>query len=454
MTSVNVTNFAEWRTQARELLRRHVHPAAVVWTEGAGLFADPQASTTEPTPTVPAAFLALARRVAMHRNPDRWALLYRALYRIAHGEKQLLLFEADPDVRRLQLMRKAIARDLHKMHAFVRFRRVETDAGEYFVAWYRPDNLIVEEAAPWFARRFGSMRWSILTPDACAHWDLSQLTYTPGVPRSAAPSGDDLEELWNSYYASIFNPARLNLSAMKKEMPTRHWATLPETAQMVQLIRNANPREEEMRVEQSHLEMFQTSGASLQDIAQAVRACRNCELYEHATQAVCGEGPAHARIMVVGEQPGDREDLQGRPFVGPAGRLLDRALAQAGIDRAQTYVTNAVKHFHFEERGKRRIHKTPRGIHIASCKPWLDAEIEAVQPQILVALGVTAALALSGRQILMREERGEFLPLPGNRELLVTVHPAFLLRVPEGQREAEYRRFVEDLAKLAPRLAP
>jgi uracil-DNA glycosylase len=177
--------------------------------------------------------------------------------------------------------------------------------------------------------------------------------------------------------------------------------------------------------------------------------CRACDLWKHATQTVFGEGKP-ARLMFVGEQPGNDEDLQGRPFVGPAGRLLDQAMSEAGIDRTQTYITNVVKHFKFEERGKRRIHKKPNSVEVSACLPWLESEIALVKPDIVVALGATAAQALLGSTFRVTQHRGEFLKskLIDSR-VMATVHPSSLLRAPDPKtRRREYRRFVEDLSRL------
>jgi DNA polymerase len=176
--------------------------------------------------------------------------------------------------------------------------------------------------------------------------------------------------------------------------------------------------------------------------------CRSCPLWKNATQTVFGEGPAPAAVMLVGEQPGDQEDLAGRPFVGGAGQILDRALAEVGISRRQIYITNAVKHFKFEPRGKRRVHKKPSEREIEACHPWLENELELVRPALVVALGASAARALLKRATPIGRNRGKLLPLLGGARLLVTVHPSFLLRVPEQFRAEAYRRFVEDL-KLA-----
>ena len=180
------------------------------------------------------------------------------------------------------------------------------------------------------------------------------------------------------------------------------------------------------------------------------QGCRNCHLWANATQTVFGEGPADARILFVGEQPGDQEDLQGRPFVGPAGQLFDRALGEAGIERATVYVTNAVKHFKFEPRGKRRIHQKPDSREVLACRPWLEGELAAVKAQTVVALGATAAQSLMGRTVTIGRERGRFQPYPPDRHLFVTVHPSFLLRVPDERAQAmEYRRFVDELRLIA-----
>ena len=190
--------------------------------------------------------------------------------------------------------------------------------------------------------------------------------------------------------------------------------------------------------------------ASLDELKAAARTCRACDLWRDATQTVFGEGESAARIMLVGEQPGDREDREGRPFVGPAGALLDRCLVAAGIDRREVYVTNAVKHFRWEERGKWRIHKKPRPDHVRACRPWLIAEIAALEPRVVVCLGATAAQALLGRDFRVTQRRGEAIESPLAPCVVATVHPASLLRAPDDEtRRAEIDRFIEDLRTVA-----
>jgi DNA polymerase len=195
---------------------------------------------------------------------------------------------------------------------------------------------------------------------------------------------------------------------------------------------------------------FVPSSRNLKVLKAASLGCKGCDLYKHATQTVFGLGDAKARVMLVGEQPGDKEDLSGEPFVGPAGALLSRALEEAGIDRQQVYVTNAVKHFKFEMRGKKRIHKKPAAIEIGACRPWLDAEIEAVHPEIIVCLGATAAQALLGKHVRVTRQRGELLSSEIVSHLLATVHPSSILRAPdEESRRQEFASFVADLKVVA-----
>ena len=203
------------------------------------------ASVAPATTHVPREFLQLASAVACHRDASRWDDLYRVLWRLTHGEPRLLDVATDPDVHRLSVMERAVSRAAHKMKAFVRFRAVSGATAQEdtrYVAWFEPAQSVVERVAPFFARRFASMRWSILTPSRCVHWDRDALHFTDGLPRSAAPSDDVLEELWRTYYAHIFNPARLNLDAMRAEMPQRYWVDLPEARLVRELTREAPRR--------------------------------------------------------------------------------------------------------------------------------------------------------------------------------------------------------------------
>jgi DNA polymerase len=450
MISLQPQTFSEFRDLARRLLAADLTPERVSWeASGQSLFEETIPAGDIKALSVPKEYLELAELISLYRDPVKWTLLYRVLYRLLHGERSLLRIDIDDDVRELRLMEKALRRDMHKMTAFVRFRKVD----DHFIAWHKPDHLIVERMAPWFRNRFGNMRWSILTPDRSAHWDLDTLTYGPGVPRSDAPDGDALEELWKDYYRSIFNPARVKIKAMKAEMPVRHWATLPEAQIIPELLLKADARVLKMSKEQKgSAAEFVPLAAGLDELQSAARQCKGCSLYEHATQVVFGEGPLHANVVMVGEQPGDEEDTKGHPFVGPAGRLLDKAMLEAGLDRSQIYVTNAVKHFKFEERGKRRIHAKPTGVEVSACRPWLEAELLVIKPKLVVCLGATAAQSLMGRDFRITSERARFFPHRWANELVATIHPSAILRTPPERYDEEYGLLVRDLGIIAARV--
>ena len=243
-------NFASWRAAARKCLRKKIAPDEILWTcDGrGGLFENDSAveKTDERIYKVSPDFLPLAEAVVCHNDAQRFSLLYRLLYRLVHENRNLLHIESDDDVRRTRLIEKAIYRDVHKFHAFVRFRSVNIDDQEVFVAWHEPHHFTVERSAPFFVRRFGAMRFSILTPKSCAHWNLEELRFSEAVTNQVLPP-DEAEDFWLVYYQSIFNPFRLKIKAMKKELPLRHWRTLPEAVLIPELIRRAKELESKKR---------------------------------------------------------------------------------------------------------------------------------------------------------------------------------------------------------------
>ncbi len=289
------------------------------------------------------------------------------------------------------------------------------------------------------------------------------MSFGPGGKKADVPADDALEESWRIYFSSIFNPARLKVEAMRSEMPKKYWRNLPEAELIPSLIRGAKQAEDDMLERQStqpparhkrqagkaEITTEQAEIISLADARAAIQGCQRCPLYENATQAVFGEGPQTADIMFVGEQPGDQEDLAGKPFVGPAGKVFDAAVTQAGIDRKSVYVTNAVKHFKFEPRGKRRIHQKPNTSEVQACKFWLNLERAFVRPKLVVALGATAATSLLGKTATISKLRGEPIQLEDGAWLMVTVHPSYLLRIPDPEAAAiERERFVDDLVRI------
>jgi probable DNA metabolism protein len=479
-------DFAAWRTAARGLLGADVAPEHVEWRvagDAPGLFAE-----DAPPPAggsafhVPRAFVDLAGIAIRHRDPERFALLYRLLWRLTHGEHALMQVATDAGIARLSAMAGAVRRDAHKMHAFLRFRQVETEAGTRHVAWFEPDHHIEEAEAGFFLRRFAGLRWSIVTPKRGVHWDGQEISFGPGGRRQDVPPDDAVEPLWRAYYAAIFNPARLKPGAMRAEMPRKYWRNMPETAEIPRLMAEAPRRVAEMvacggtvpnprpqRPAQGLHPDAASRVAGGMDLLDAVTdrkealaalarelAGRNDlpDFARRATQLVFGEGPLDAPLLFVGEQPGDEEDLQGKPFVGPAGRLWNRALADAGVPRDEAYVTNAVKHFKFEPRGKRRLHQSPDAGDITYYRPFLLREIGLVGPKLLVALGATALRALTGKAMPVMKTRGTTVPGPEGLPVFATVHPSFLLRVPDQDaQQREYGKFVEDLRAAHARIA-
>jgi len=517
-------DFAGWRAAARRLIVDDIAAEDVSWSGGPdeALFAatedvevesDATASTAPSTFKVPRAFIDRATAVILHRDADRFAFLYRVLWRLRR-EASLMEIAVDPDIVRLDAMAKAIRRDLHKMKAYVRFREVTVpdSAGSkprpsqveralrdgdhfnvlspWFVAWFEPSHYIVEAVAPFFMRRFTAMQWAILTPDRSVSWDGKTLRFGPGAHPSDAPDDDAIEDLWRSYYANIFNPARLKLATMQGQMPKKYWKNLPEAELIAPLAAEAERRMQDMIVAAPSSAPARTervmqaaghrpsepardqsepspSGAAdidpatiepaladpaaldLKQLEAAARDCRACPLWEPATQTVFGDGSPDARIVVVGEQPGDQEDIAGKPFVGPAGQVFDRALKEAGIDRKTLYVTNAVKHFSFILRGKRRLHQTPKTTEIQTCRPWVEAEIARIRPTLVIAMGGTAANSVFGKPTPVERSRRQFFErtIGGHRtRVVVTVHPSYLLRLPdEESKAAAYANFVEDL---------
>jgi len=463
------TDFAGFRAQARALLARQVPPHEVRWTTSANdgdlfaqepVLADMRTAATNAA-SVPSAFLALCETVVLHSEPQRFALLYRLLWRLQR-EGALRHDPLDADMLLARRMAHAVRHDIHKMRAFVRFREVadpQAPGQVLHVAWFEPGHHIVEANAPWFMRRFTQMHWAILTPRRCVEWDGRELQFRPGAQRHEAPPADAGEQLWLTYYASIFNPARLKLAMMEKEMPRRYWRNLPEAQLISPLAARAAERSGSM-IEQAPTQVLRRVvklqraatppaalglPSSLPDLAQAVQRCRACPIGAMATQAVAGEGPLRPALMLVGEQPGDQEDLRGRPFVGPAGELLARAMDRAGLARESVFLTNAVRHFKFEPRGKRRIHQTPSQAEAAACRHWLEEEIAIVQPQALVALGATAARSLLQRPVAVTAERGRWHLRPDGRKVLVTLHPSALLRMAPELQQSAFEAFVKDL---------
>lgn len=458
------TDLAGWRAAARRLASSGVNPADVEWCVDLGRANVLPPASPDTELRVPRSFVERAGSVICHSDPQRFSFLYRLLWRLK-SEPCLLEIASDPDIRRFEAMEKSVCRDIHKMRAFVRFRKVTDGTDEKFAAWFEPDHFIVERNAEFFVRRFTGMRWAIFTPRGSIDWDGERLAAGPAATKAAVPADDSTEALWQTYFENIFNPARLKVQAMQREMPKKYWCNLPEASLIPSLIAGAQKVEKEMiarlptapaphhaAIQSRHWQKQDQQAAddpvaaSLESLRTSARDCRRCPLWRDATQTVFGQGLDKAEIIFVGEQPGDHEDIAGEPFVGPAGRVFDAILEEAGIDRDKAYVTNAVKHFKFEPRGKRRIHARPNTGEIQACRWWLDHELALIKPRLAVALGATAALSLLGKPIAITKKRGNFVTRDDGLRIFLTIHPSYILRIGDlADREAERGRFLNDM---------
>jgi probable DNA metabolism protein len=476
--TVRIQSFAQWRDAARDLLARQVPPHAVQWSESAqsdDLFGAleqtplPYNAAADALPAQPAAqsagaasvprisrdMLKMLQTAACFRAPDRYAFLYKIVWRWQAGQQDVLS-AADEDGARLHAMVKTVQRETHKMNAYLRFRERRAEAGPpQFVAWFEPEHDVLPQVAEHFSRRMGNTTWMIGTPAGTMFWNGASLEAGPALMQGPEDVADSGEAMWLTYYRSIYNPARLNVSVMNGHVASRYWKNMPEGALVPAMIAESSSG---ARRHGQTTSVGSRAGVTIPVTAEnalpqreapsSLDQCRRCDLWRHATQAVAGVGPRTARIMLVGEQPGDQEDLAGTPFIGPAGKVLDEAFAQAGLARESIYLTNAVKHFKWEPRGKRRLHKTPAQMEISACSYWLEEELAEVQPEVIVALGGTALKAILGDPKATLTDR---LGKPFRHEgkwVVVVYHPSYILRVPDaGARAQAMQNLIEGLAE-------
>ncbi len=498
-------DFEAWRQAARASLHAGLAPHQVDLQDATAPqpltlepeTVEPPAGPPIPHPTTSRAFLEIAAQVAVNRTPSRWNLLYRILFRL-QSETQLLTSERDQDVMELQHLASQVHRDLTAMQARLRLIKIlapgdpvfaggrptvldepliQTDPNQpdphhlllaipapfgvtrteiepcepvaadprpdepcdHFVAWYAPEHRILPLTAPFFAKKFDILHWTILTPDQSASWNpiTHRLTFGPGVPLPSTPTDDELEAIWRRRRESTLPDASLPTPAPEKPTLTLE---PPSTAMHT-------------RAPKPSAEPFLPSDRSLPNLAAALPACRGCDLYKYATHAVPGRGKSKSALLLIGEQPGDLEDLQALPFVGPAGKLLDRILDELHLDRSALFITNAVKHFKFVQRGKIRLHQPPLVSEINACRPWLFAEIEAVQPRVILCLGASASKSVFGNGFSLMRDRGKLLPTPYAAHAIATIHPSAILRARDRpSREDLTALFKQDLT-LAHRAA-
>jgi probable DNA metabolism protein len=418
------TDWEGWRQAARALALAGAEPDSVTWAVGGKTSPPPDATGSF---HVPRALVSLASVAIQARDPDRFGLLYTLVWRANAGEK-LLEDDSDPDLSLARRMALSVRAEAHRMRTSMRFLAVSEDGGTRYLGWYAPEHFVLPANAQLIARRFPDLALSIVTPDGAAFWDGSSLLFGSGLRH--AEDDEALQAWWETHRAMLLEQATPAVS-------------VPEAESLDELPRPPD------RPALGPVVLHTKPDPALLRSAKDASNCRRCPLYEPATQTVFGEGPADASVMFVGEQPGDQEDTIGRPFVGPAGQMMDRAMEEAGIDRRTVYVTNAVKHFKFTQRGKRRIHQTPEVPEIQACNFWLDVERGHVGPRLLVLMGGSAARAVLGRAVTISRERGRPIQMPDGQTVFVTVHPSYLLRIPDAAAKArEYEAFVRDLKSI------
>jgi DNA polymerase len=413
----NQTDWDGWRGAARRLALAGIEPAAVDWSVGGASDALPDASGGF---SLPRALVSLAAIAIQARQPDRFGLLYSLVWR-AHAGERLMDDPSDPDLVLARRLALAVRAEAHRMRTNMRF----LPAAGRFLGWYAPAHFVLPANAQLMVRRFPDIPFSVITPDGAAHWDGAALRFGSGLRH--ADDDATLLAWWEEFGADLLDQAEAGTS-------------VPEAEDLDEIPRPPD------RPPLGPVVLPVAADPGLLRTAREALACKLCPLYEPATQTVFGEGPADAPVMFVGEQPGDQEDTIGRPFVGPAGQMMDRALEEAGIDRRTIYVTNAVKHFKFTQRGRRRIHQTPEVPEIQACNSWLVRERALIRPRLLVLMGGSAARAVTGRAVTISRERGRPMTLPDGQTAFVTVHPSYLLRLPDAEsKKREYAAFVRDL---------
>ncbi len=420
----NETDWEGWRVATRSLVLAGVEPNAITWSVGGKSGTVPDATGTF---HVPRALVSLASLAIQARDPERFGLLYSLVWRVNAGEK-LLEDESDPDLSLVRRMALGVRAEAHRMRTNMRYMPVPEDGGARLIGWFEPAHFVVRANAQLIARRFPHLVLSIVTPDEAAHWDGTSLLFGSGLRH--AEDDEALRAWWETHGAALLDQAESDVSIPEAEAVDEA-PRPPDRPALGPVVLHGKP------------------DPALRQSIKDASTCHRCPLYEHATQTVFGEGPAGASVMFVGEQPGDQEDTIGRPFVGPAGQIMDRAMEEAGIDRRTIYVTNAVKHFKFSQRGRRRIHQTPEVPEIQACSFWLDVERVHVRPRLLVLMGGSAARAVLGRAVTISRERGRPIQLADGQTVFVTVHPSFLLRIPDAAAKArEYEAFVRDLTSI------
>ena len=458
MLHLRAMDFPQWRQQARLALANGIAPEAIHWQDArqaeGGLFGcDQELDAEEPAVTtaadstvrIPASFLQTLRRLAAVSYEDRWNFLYKLLVRVSREGAGLLTDPLDEDAQQVRSWLKELHRDSHKMKAFLRFRQ---KSDNFYTARYEPQHFVLQDLQEFFCKRFASMNFVIETP-----WE--RLAYIGGEGQhewTREPwqgiEDDAMDELWLTYYKHTYNPARMNLKATLAEMPKKLWKNMPETKLIPELLAGSAAAVAEM-IDKAPLSLPFDPGEvkSLAELQQYLQGCRGCALSHGFGNAVPGDGAPAASIMLVGEQPGDKEERQGSVFVGPAGQVLDEALAQCKLKRESLYITNAVKHFRHQNGPTGRIHQRPAQSSVHACRPFLMSELRLVRPQVVVCLGLTALKSFFG-SLARLDQPVQSLDFGwGPIAFVASCHPAAILRSDANRRAALQARLHAALAQ-------
>ncbi|CAE6891506.1 UdgX family uracil-DNA binding protein [Paraburkholderia domus] len=458
-------SFTAWRRAARALLRQGVEPSQIEWVEsgdereapgtaGIASVATPGAPDTESdpattgasgigttalaAPAIPRELLSWLKTAACFRAPDRWALLYRILWRWTHGERHVLDLN-DADGALLDQRIRAVEHETEDLLTLTLFRRRDPSMGPpEFVGWYEPHHDLLERAAARFAERMGDSTWMLATPYGAVLWNGMLLRIgrpaaeerehaAHALPESTmtgeAITSTPTEALWLAYYASAFN-------AQPSPVPLRYWrmppAGPPLPARLARERSRLGAQSAPVTVPPTPPVEYSAMTPPLQEPTGPLGTCRRCALWRNAKHAVAGAGAAHAAIMVVGEQPGEYENQHGEPFTGPAGQLLDAVLARAGLTREALYLTYAVKHYKWETLDQQRVHRTPAPREVEACQYWLEKELTRIAPRVVVTLGATALKALTGAHVNLSEYLGQTIAHDG-RLIVPAWHPSYAL---------------------------
>ncbi|MFM0200869.1 UdgX family uracil-DNA binding protein [Paraburkholderia fungorum] len=491
-------SFAVWRRVARALLRQGVEPSQIEWAESgsdaaaenpvrgddsggghavqssatavveslasslssASTTGEPDAEFTRTAAgcvdintggvlAIPRELLSWLRTAACFRAPDRWSLVYRVLWRWTHGERNVLDL-GDPDGALLDQRIRTVEHETDALLTLTLFRRRDPSMGPpEFVGWYEPHHDLLERAAARFANRMGESTWMLATPHGAVFWngmllridrplveEYEQTTQTSTVSAMTgeAVTSTPTEALWLAYYASAFN-------AQPSPVPLRHWrmppAGPPLPAHLARERSRLGAQSAAVTVPPTPPLEYSAMTPPLREPTGPLATCRRCALWRNAKHAVAGTGPAHAAIMVVGEQPGEHENQHGKPFTGPAGELLDAVLARAGLERQALYLTYAVKHYKWETLDGKRVHRIPVRREVEACQYWLEKELTRIAPRVVVTLGATALRALTGAHVNLSEYLGQTIAHEG-RLIVPAWHPSYAL----GMADATLREDV------------